>query len=656
MERKDKIRIGLAIGTLGIVYGDIGTSPLYVMKSIVASNGGLNHVSEDYIIGSLSLIFWTLTLLTTIKYVIIALRADNHGEGGIFSLYALVRKRGKWLVIPAMIGGAALLADGVLTPAVTVTSAIEGLEEIPAFDALFTGNTTLIITIVIVILSGIFFMQRYGTMFIGRIFGPTMFLWFSILGVLGIINILGDLSIFRAFSPYYAVELLFSDQNKAGFLILGSVFLATTGAEALYSDLGHVGRKNIYITWPFVKVCLLLNYFGQGAWIISLKNADDPFVNPFFQSMPEPFIMYGVLIATLAAIIASQSLITGAYTLVSEAIALNLLPRLSIRYPSETKGQVYIPTVTTVLWLACVGVVLYFQDSTHMEAAYGLSITVTMLMTTVLLFQFLLRKGFSKLVTTAILMTFGVLEFAFFISSAAKFMHGGFVAVVMAVAIMALMYIWFSGYQLKTKLVKNVSLKKFVPMLAKLKADTAYPKFAHNLVYLTSNRNPYRVEHEVMASILDKRPKRADVYWFVNVQVVDGPYAAYYTVESFESDFVIRVQLKLGFRVEQDINVFLQQIAKDLISKGALDQQKRKYTAKNGRKLGDFCFVIVKDELSTEADLTNWQRIIMRSKLFIKRFTTSPENWFGLEYSDVQIENVPLYLSKKKVVKIREWS
>ncbi|WP_420911956.1 KUP/HAK/KT family potassium transporter [Listeria grandensis] len=424
MEKKDKIRIGLAIGTLGIVYGDIGTSPLYVMKSIVASNGGLNHVSEDYIIGSLSLIFWTLTLLTTIKYVIIALRADNHGEGGIFSLYALVRKRGKWLVIPAMIGGAALLADGVLTPAVTVTSAIEGLEEIPAFEALFTGNTTLIITIVIIILSGIFFIQRYGTMFIGRIFGPTMFLWFSILGILGIINILGEPSIFRAFSPYYAVELLFSDQNKAGFLILGSVFLATTGAEALYSDLGHVGRKNIYITWPFVKICLLLNYFGQGAWILSLKNVDDPFVNPFFQSMPEQFILYGVLIATLAAIIASQSLISGAFTLVSEAIALNLLPRLGIRYPSETKGQVYIPTVTTVLWIACIGVVLYFQDSSHMEAAYGLSITVTMLMTTILLFQFLRMKGRSVLMTTGILLTFGVLEFAFFVSSAAKFMHG----------------------------------------------------------------------------------------------------------------------------------------------------------------------------------------------------------------------------------------
>ncbi|MBC1332068.1 KUP/HAK/KT family potassium transporter [Listeria booriae] len=654
MEKKDKIRLGLAIGTLGIVYGDIGTSPLYVMKSIVASNGGLNHVSEDYIIGSLSLIFWTLTLLTSIKYVIIALRADNHGEGGIFSLYALVRKRGKWLIIPAMIGGAALLADGVLTPAVTVTSAIEGLEEIPTFEALFTGNTTLIVIIVIVILSCIFFMQRYGTMFIGRIFGPTMLIWFSILGILGIINILGDLSIFRAFSPYYAVELLFSDQNKAGFLILGSVFLATTGAEALYSDLGHVGRKNIYITWPFVKVCLILNYFGQGAWILSLKKIDDPFVNPFFQSMPEPFIMYGVLIATLAAIIASQSLITGAYTLVSEAIALNLLPRLNIRYPSETKGQVYIPAVTGVLWIACVGVVLYFRDSSHMEAAYGLSITVTMLMTTILLFQFLLQKGFSVITTTAILMTFGVLEFAFFISSAAKFMHGGFVAVIIAVVIMALMYIWFTGYYIKSKLVKSVPIKKFIPSLTKLKDDGAYPKFAHNLVYLTSNRNPARVEHAVMASILDKRPKRADVYWFVNVQVVDGPYAAYYTVESFDTDFVVRVQLKLGFRVEQDINVFLHQIAKDLISKGKLAQQKRKYSTATNRTLGDFCFVLVQDELSTEADLTNWQRSIMKMKLFIKRFTTSPESWFGLEYSDVQLENVPLYLSKKKTRKIRE--
>lgn len=399
VNQKKKVNIGMLLIALGIVYGDIGTSLLYVMKAIVSVNGGLAHLTREYILGCLSLVIWTLTMLTTIKYVMICMRADNHGEGGIFSLYTLVRKQKKWLLVPAIIGGAALLADGILTPAVTVTSAIEGLQEIPYFYHSFASDQNNIILIVIAIITAIFFAQRFGTGSIGKIFGPVMLLWFSMMGIFGMIQLVQDLSVLEAINPLLGIKILFSPDNKMGLLILGTVFLCATGAEALYSDMGHVGKKSIYYTWPFVKIMLILSYLGQGAWTIQhigdTKHLEE--INPFFQIMPESFILYGVLMATFAAIIASQALITGAYTLVSEAIHLKFMPKLDIKYPSTVKGQMYIPSVTAVIWFLCILVVLYFKTSVNMEAAYGLSITVTMMMTTILLSYYLKKKQVNTL-------------------------------------------------------------------------------------------------------------------------------------------------------------------------------------------------------------------------------------------------------------------
>jgi KUP system potassium uptake protein len=655
-----KLTLSGILVALGVVYGDIGTSPLYVMNSILVGNGGLKNISEGFVLGALSLIFWTITALTTIKYVFITLNADNKGEGGIFSLFTLVRHRAKWLIIPAMVGGSALLADGMLTPAVTVTSAIEGLDLIPSFKATFGANEYSIIIIVILILSLLFFIQHFGTDLIGKMFGPIMLIWFSSLAILGIIGLSYDWTLLRALSPYYGIKILFSKENRLGFFILGSVFLSTTGAEALYSDLGHVGKKNIYGSWPFVKICLLLNYFGQGAWIlwarrnlVFLRGKD---LNPFFQLIPPHFLMFGIIISTLAAIIASQALISGSFTLVSEAIKLNLFPKLHTMYPSSFKGQLYMPTVNNILWIICIGIVLYFRSSTRMEAAYGLSITVTMLMTTILLFNYLLKRKIPLFLAITLLIFFGVVETSFFIANIIKFMHGGFIAALIALVILSLMYIWIKGYHIKMRLLEHVSIENYKEQLNQLRLDTDRPKYTTNLVCLTSCSKPKQIERKIMYSLLDKRPKRADVYWFVNISVTDEPYIAEYSINTFGTLYIIKVQIKLGFRVEQKLNVFLRQISTELVENGEIKLQSRSYTTIPERKVGDFRFLMIQEELSYESHLNFLDKLILRTKLRIKKYTVSPAKWFGLETSDVDVENVPLFVGVNNNIKLKRIS
>lgn len=643
-----KLTLAGILVTLGVVYGDIGTSPLYVMRSVISNNGGLESVSENFILGTLSLVFWTLTILTTIKYVLITLKADNKGEGGIFSLFTLVRKQSKWLIIPAMIGGSALLADGMLTPAVTVTSAVEGLKLIPSFNDFFGNNQNNIVIIVIFIITTLFFIQHLGTDFIGKLFGPIMLIWFGSLAFFGIINLCNDWSLLRAFSPHYAINILFSDENKLGFFILGGIFLCSTGAEALYSDLGHVGKKNIYFTWPFVKICLLINYFGQGSWILAAKRnpafngIDD--INPFFQMIPNSLLMFGIIISTLAAIIASQALISGSFTLVSEAIKLNLFPKLHTLYPSNSKGQLYIPAINKILWLVCILVVLYFKSSEKMEAAYGLAITVTMLMTTILLFNYLLKIKTPFIISLITFIFFAVFEFSFFIANVVKFTHGGFVAVLIALMIFLVMYVWIKSYYIKMSLLENVRITDFKDQLNNLCKDDARPKFATNLVYLTNSISSKKIERKILYSILDKRPKKADVYWFVHICVTDEPYQADYIVDTFGTSYIVRVQLNLGFRVDQNLNVFLRQISTELVESGEIELQSRTYTTMKDRKVGDFRFILIQEQLSQGINLKLWKSIILKLNLFIKRFTVSPSKWFGLDTSDVYIEKVPLFL------------
>ncbi|WP_265459566.1 KUP/HAK/KT family potassium transporter [Enterococcus sp. HY326] len=631
---------------MGVVYGDIGTSPLYVMKALVEDNGGIANIDSDYIIGCVSLVFWTLTLLTTVKYVMIALNADNHGEGGIFSLYTLVRKKSKYLIIPAMIGGAALLADGVLTPAVTITTAIEGLRGLQPFLDKFGYDQNIIVIITLVIILILFSIQRFGTEFVGKAFGPIMFLWFTFIGVVGLMYFSQDFTLIRALNPYYAFRLLFSPENKMGIFILGNVFLATTGAEALYSDLGHVGKTNIRISWPYVKICLLLSYFGQAAWLINVQNDTSlqniESLNPFFQMMPGALRVVGVVFATIAAIIASQALISGSFTLVSEAIKLKLLPRLKILYPGNSIGQMYIPAVNLILWVACSLIVITFRTSTHMEAAYGLSITVTMLMTTILLYFYLIQKGANPIFAHLVTLFFGLIESVFFISSVTKFFHGGYVAVAMALVILSIMFIWERSNIIQQNAVDEVDIKDYLPQIKSLREDHDLDLYQTNVVFLVPQLEGDNIDKRYMYSILDKRPKRAKVYWFVNVVVTDEPYTKEYSVDMMGTDYIVKLKLYLGFRISQNINIYLRQVITELMAQGRLPMQPQKYTITPGRIVGDFRFVLITEELSNVTNIDNWSRQIVQAKLFIKRHTMSPESWFGLVYSDVTYETVPL--------------
>ncbi|MES5170698.1 KUP/HAK/KT family potassium transporter [Lactobacillus crispatus] len=642
---------GLLIA-IGIVYGDIGTSPLYVMKSIVEGNGGIGNVNRDFIIGSISLVLWTVTLLTTLQTVIIALKATNHGEGGIFALYTLVRKRAKWLVLPALIGGAAILADGTLTPAVTVTTAIEGLKGLNFGGNVPVSTQNMVIAITVVILLVLFSIQKMGTSIIGKAFGPIMFLWFTFLGVMGVMNMVGDWSILQAINPIYAIRLLVSPYNKAGIFILGSIFLATTGAEALYSDVGHVGKSNIIGSWPFVFVCLSLNYFGQGVWILNnptYRPADGGVLNPFFEMIPANIRLFAIILATIAAVIASQALITGSFTLVAEASGLKFLPRMNINYPSNEKGQIYIPSINKGICVATIAIVLYFQTSAHMEAAYGLSITISMLMTTILLYEWLVMKKVNTVWNWIFLIFFGVLDIMFMISSLTKFTHGGYVSLFIAGAIGFIMYVWYYGNKVRDKReARNayVRLDEYTDMLTNLSHDENYPTYATNLVYMANVKYNKFIKREILYSILDKRPKRAKAYWFVTVNVTNEPFTAEYAVNTYGTKNVINIQLYLGFKKQTSVNVYIRQIVHDLIADGTIEPQPQEYTTSPGRDVGDFSFVIVNDVISPQTQLVGYEKWLVEARVRLQNLSSNPASWFGLEYADTVIERVPLILGR----------
>ncbi len=643
---KRGFRFSMFLVTIGIVYGDIGTSPLYVMKSIVAGNGGISQIDENFIIGALSLVIWTVTLLTTVKFILIALKADNHGEGGIFALYSLVKHCGKWLIIPAMVGGAALLADGVLTPAVTVTTAVEGLRSIEMMNRFLGEGQWKVVVITLAIIFVLFSVQHAGTRKIGKAFGPCMLLWFTFLGVTGAAMVFLYPAVLKAFNPVYAVQVLFSPYNKAGLMILGSVFLATTGAEALYSDMGHVGRENIYISWPFVKSCLVLNYMGQGAWIISnMSNtqlAAIPDMNPFFEMLPGILRPVAVILSTMAAVIASQALITGSYTLVSEAIHLDLLPHLEIRYPADTKGQLYISTVNNLLWIGCSMVVLIFRSGHRIESAYGLTITIAMLLTTVLLFAYLKDIRKQKLLAWVMMIVFGLIEIVFFISSLGKFLTGGYFTAILTLIILLLMIIWHRGTQLERKFRTNLKMEDHVSSLEALSRDESIYPICHNLVYLDNNSDPEFIDRDILYSILDKDPKRAQAYWFISVNVLDEPDTMNYQVETYGTDCIFRIRLNLGFKCSPRVNVYLRQIVQDLQASGELPVQDKKYSVYGKSTVGNFRFCVIHKSVPTKSELAITDEFILNAKYAVRQAAGSRIKWYGLDNSSIIIESVPL--------------
>ncbi|MCX2450942.1 KUP/HAK/KT family potassium transporter [Pedobacter sp. PLR] len=622
---------GLLI-SLGIVYGDIGTSPLYTLKAIfTAVKGAGQTVTPELVLGAISCIIWTLTLQTTIKYVVITLKADNKGEGGIFSLYSLVRKNAKWLVIPAVIGGCAMLADGIITPSITVTTAIEGLQ-------LKFPNVP-VIPIVIAIITGLFIIQQFGTNLVGKLFGPVMFLWFSALGVLGLLFVVQDFTILKAMNPYYAVVLLID--NPAALLILGGVFLCTTGAEALYSDMGHCGKNNIRVSWVFVKIMLILNYLGQGVWVLHRPHYEVE-LNPFFEIVPPAYLLFMVALATLAAVIASQAMITGSFTLISEAVRLNLWPKVRINYPSNQKGQIYVPSINWLLWLGCVAIVLIFKKSGAMEGAYGLAINLTFLSTTILVAAYMKRKKVPVYVIVIFLVIYGVLESTFLVGNLAKFFHGGWMTVLIGSALFTVMWSWYVARKIKNRFVKYVEIEDYFQIISELSEDISVPKYSSQLVYLTSANFKTEIESKIIYSIIQKEPKRADIYWLVHVDVVDEPYTREYKVEFLIPGKLIRIDFKLGFRVEQSVNLLYRKVIEDLVKNGEVDITSQ-YTSLNKHKIaGDFRFVLLEKHLSKFSKLSFYERSVMDYYFILKRFSLSEERSFGLDSSYVDVEKVPL--------------
>ncbi len=640
-----KLSIGGLLVTLGIIYGDIGTSPLYVMKAIIGDYG----INRDIVLGGISCIFWTLTLQTTLKYVIITLSADNHGEGGIFALFALVKRtKIKWLIVPAIIGGSALLADGIITPPISVSSAVEGLR-------LFKPDIQTI-PIVITILIILFTIQQFGTKLVGKFFAPMMLVWFVMLGIIGASQIITDFSVFKAINPYYAYELL--QIHPEGFYVLGAVFLCTTGAEALYSDMGHCGRKNIRISWIFVKAMLLLNYFGQGAYLIAhegktLTQLSSSAGNPFYLMMPVWFQPIGVVISTLAAVIASQALISGSFTLINEAMRLNLWPKVKIKYPTELKGQLYIPSINWLLLLGCIGIVLYFRESSNMEHAYGLAIILCMIMTTILLNFYLIMKRVKWFFIVPLITIYLVIEFSFLAANIVKFFHGGFVTLFIAMILIGVMATWYLAKQISKNYTKIVKIDTYKKVLAELSVDLSIPKYATHLVYMTNSTRSDEIEEKVMYSILQKRPKRADLYWFIHVNVLNEPYKKEYKVTEIIKDDIYRVDFYLGFREPTKINLMFKEVIKDMVKNGEVDITSRYESLNKNNIIGDFKFVLSEKFLSNDSDLSFYEKVVMNVYFFMKKLSLSEEKGFGLDSSSVKVEQFPMVLHAPEIINMK---
>ncbi|MBS1949018.1 MAG: KUP/HAK/KT family potassium transporter [Bacteroidetes bacterium] len=634
-----KVTFASLVIALGIIYGDIGTSTLYVLNAIVSGR----IIEEKLILGSLSCIIWTLTLQTTVKYVWLTLRADNRGEGGIFSLYALVRRQKRWLVFPAMIGGAALLADGMITPPITVTSAIEGLRQMPALKGI---EQTTIVYVVLGILVALFFLQQFGTESIGKLFGPVMLVWFSMIAVLGGSHLVDDLYIFKALSPHYAIELLTT--YPKGFWILGAVFLCTTGAEALYSDLGHCGRRNVRLSWIFVKTCLLLNYLGQGAWLLAHYNGkvfDTATSSVFYSIVPQWFLVPSIIIATAAAIIASQALISGSFTLISESMRLNLWPKLRISYPTEEKGQLYIPATNFLLFIGCSGITIYFQTEARMEAAYGLAITLCMLATSILFANYLISRRVGSGWIYLYLIVYLTIELSFLFANLEKFPHGGFVTLIVGGGLFIVMYVWYRSRKIKNRYVEFVRMEHYIPQIQELSNDRGVPKTATHLVYMTSANNPKEIEHKIIYSIMNKKPKRADIYWFVHVDTLDDPYSAEYTVEHIIPNDIIRVEFRLGFRMQPRINLMFRKVVEDLVSNKEVNITSRYESLEKNNVAGDFQFIVMEKYLSQDNELSFFERVIMKLYFWLKELSLSEARSFGLDPSNVTVEKFPLIVS-----------
>jgi KUP system potassium uptake protein len=643
----DRLTLVGGVITLGIVFGDIGTSPLYVLKAVMGMAIDGNHqVTEELVLGGISCIFWTLTLITSFKYVYLALNADNKGEGGIFALYALVRRyKAKWTIIPALIGCAALMADGFITPTISISSAVEGL------TIMYPDLQT--VPIVLVIIVFLFLLQQFGTNTVGRLFGPIMLIWFLMIGTLGFIQTIKMPEVLKAINPMYAYNLVF--HYDGGFWFLGAILLCTTGAEALYSDLGHCGKQNIRVSWAFIKICLLFCYFGQAAVVLQHNNGEFNWreTAPFYALMPRAFLPYGIAVATTATVIASQSLISGAFTLVNEAMKLKLWPNVKVVYPTEAQGQVYIPSINWIFLVGCVLVVIVFRESGRMEAAYGLAVTINMLMTTFLLgYYLLIKRRKERWVAISFFTVFVILEGSFFISSILKFTHGGWFTVVITLIIFTLMYLFNEGRKIRQRHIEFVEINDFLPHIIDLQNELDIPKEATNLVYMTNANDRKHIDSNIIYSIFRKKPKRADTYWFVHVDITNEPYGCTYSVDTVIPGKCFFVRLKFGFKIEHKVHAMFMKIVEEMGKNGEIDLLSHYPALRKHNYPADFKYVLINSSVSADNELRGFNKIAIDAYLFIKSLGLPTEVDFGLERTNVRVENVPINISRKSTINL----
>jgi KUP system potassium uptake protein len=603
------------------------------MRAIVL--GGKNNFNELLIYGGVSCIFWTLTLQTTIKYILITLRADNNGEGGIFALFALMKRKSPWAAILTMIGGAALLADGVITPSITVTSAIEGLR-------IFNADIP-VVPIVLVMFGVLFFIQQFGTNFVGGSFGPIMVIWFSMLGILGYSQITLHPDILRALNPMFAVRFL--SEYPGGFILLGAIFLCTTGAEALYSDLGHCGRTNIRVSWIFVKITLVLNYLGQGAWLM-MNDTSGADVNPFFSIMPKWLLFPGILISTAAAVIASQALISGSYTLISEALSLNFWPKIRILHPTFIRGQVYLPFVNWFLWITCSLVVFFFKESANMVAAYGLAITITMIMTTLLLSYYSYQSGWNHRLVLLMLAVYLTIEGSFLIANLHKFQYGGWFTLLLASLYFLVMVGWYFGRKIKNRYITFANLNDYLELFRDLSKDKSVPRIATNLVYIIRANRPDQVESKVIYSIFQKQPKRADTYWLLHVNMVTDPNRFEYQVDQIIPGILIRVDFHIGFKVEPKINLYFREVVEDLYKSNEIKLESSYDSLRKHDFTGDFKFIIIDRVMPRDYNLTSWENFILALNNIVRRLAISDIKTLQLDSTNTIVEQVPITIDQ----------
>jgi len=635
----NKLSLAGVVITLGVVYGDLGTSPLYTMQAIVKA--GKDNFNELLIYGSLSCIFWTLTLQTTIKYILITLRADNNGEGGIFALFALMKKKSSWAAILTMIGGAALLADGVITPSITVTSAIEGLK--------YFNPDIPVVFIVLTIFAALFFIQQFGTNFVGGSFGPIMVIWFSMLGILGFSQLIQHPDVLRALNPEFAFQFL--DRYPGGFILLGAVFLCTTGAEALYSDLGHCGRSNIRVSWIFVKITLLINYFGQGAWLMMNQQSSEG-INPFFTIMPKWFLLPGVVIATFAAVIASQALISGSYTLISEAVSLNFWPKIKILHPTFIKGQVYIPFVNWFLWITCSLVVFFFKESANMEAAYGLAITITMIMTTLLLSYYSFVSGWNHRLVLLMLFVYLTIEGSFLIANLHKFRYGGWFTLLLATVYFLIMFGWYFGRKIKNRYITYANLDNYLQLFKDLVKDNSVPRVATNLVYIIRANRRDQVESKVIYSIFQKQPKRADTFWFLHVDRVNEPNRFEYQVIQIIPGILIRIDFHIGFKVEPKINLYFKEVLEDMQRLGEIKLDSSYDSLRKHDFTGDFKYIIIDRIMPRDYKLSSWENFVLTLNSVARLLNINDIRALQLDSTNTIVEQVPITIDQEVEMRI----